>query len=654
MCYVLRKMLARSEGLESRADFRLGQMAVRQGRLSAEQLRLALEEQADGLRRGRKKPRRLGAIVAEKGWLTDAEVLALLEEQEAWILAQESRRREDSLMGRILVDGGFAEAAHVQECLRLQAGAVEAGAEAPPRLGELLVQKGYARPEDIEQALELQAGVRFRCAACGREWKVEELAVDDLGVCPGCRGALESLPGAEEPPSAPPLPAPGLPLETLGRYRIQARLGRGAMGDVYEALDVPLDRKVALKLLRSEFRGPAGEKEIARFGREAQMAARLPKHAGVAEIFEIGHHDGHHYIAMELLRGQTLGDWRKASGRSLRELVRVLRDVAIAVQHAHDHGVLHRDLKPGNIIVDAQGRASVVDFGLARPSDPDDPAGRSGIICGTASYMSPEQAEGARDIDVRCDVYSLGVMLYEVLAGRTPFQGASRDELIEKLRTQAVAPPGGFARSRPFSTVDAAIEKICMRALTRDRAGRTATARAFAAELTLWLEQRERKAPAAAMAPRTVRRRWRVPAAAGAGLLLILLGALALAGGGGEEAELRRARSRAAAGQAEEALAVYEGILKRSPGHAKAREGRDLMLRHLLSEAAKDVEEAVAAVERERAQATQVEAALRNASLADEARLREQRAAVARRLGEAEAQLGKAREALRRWSGGSR
>ncbi len=446
-----------------------------------------------------------------------------------------------------------------------------------------------------------------------------------------------------------------MPLATLGRYRLQARLGRGAMGEVYEALDVPLDRKVALKLLRSEFLGPAGQKEVERFAREAQMAARLPKHSGVAEIYEIGLHDGHHYIAMELVRGQTLSEWRKAPGRSLRDLVRVLRDVAVAVQHAHDHGVLHRDLKPGNILVDGQGRATVVDFGLARPSDPaGDPAGRSGVICGTASYMSPEQAEGAKDIDVRCDVYSLGVMLYEVLAGRPPFQGGTREELLEKLRTQAVAPPGGFARSRPYSTVDAGIEKICMKALSRDRAGRTSTARAFAAELTLWLEMRERKAPAAALAPRTSRPRWLLPAAAGAGLLAVLLAALLLSRGSGEEADLRRARLQAEAGNAEGALSVYEGILKRSPSHASAREGRDRMLRHLLAEAARDVEDAVAAVERERAQAAQVEAALRNASLADEGRLREQRGAVARRLEEAEARLGKAREALRRWTGEGR
>jgi tRNA A-37 threonylcarbamoyl transferase component Bud32 len=648
LCIV--KMATRTRPLEAQVDLRLGQIAVRTGRLTDAQLQQALEEQAEGLRRGRKKPRRLGVILSEKGWLTDAEVFAALEEQEAWVLAQDVRRREDGLLGRILVDAGLAEAPRVEECLQMQAAAIDAGTDPPPRLGDLLVEKGHARREDIEQALELQAGVRFACPECARAWDVAELASGDLATCPSCGGTLEARPAVDEPepaPAPPPTAAVETPLPALmGRYRLLSQVGQGAMGAVYEAYDTQLDRKAAVKVLRSEIRGAADEAEIRRFVHEAQMAARLPKHPGIAEIHEIGVHEGRHFIAMELVEGRTFEAWRKASGRPLRELVRVLRDVAVAVQHAHDHGVLHRDLKPRNVLVTPGGTACVVDFGLALAAED-----AAGGICGTAAYMSPEQAEGAADLDGRCDVYALGVMLYEVLSGRTPFEGRSRQELLRKLKTEAVAPPGGFARSRAFTTVDAAIEKICLRALARERKERTATARAFAAELTLWLEAKDRKpaGPAVEPGPRRPRPRWALPAAGGAALLVVL-GVAFFPRGYAEVAELRRAKAHAEAGQADAARSVYEGILKRSPGHEKALRGRDLMVRHLLAEAAADVDEAVAGVDRARGAAEAAEAALRGATLATEGRLREAREAARRRLKDAEERLAGAREALRRWT----
>jgi predicted Ser/Thr protein kinase len=620
-------MSVQTERREQRLDQRLGQLAVRSGRLTPERLREALEIQAEGLRRGRRKPRRLGVILAEKGWMSDAEVFALLEQQEAWALAQETRNREDGLLGRILVDAGLAEPAHVDEALREQAKAVGDGADPPPRLGELLVRLGHARPEDIEQALELQK---------------------DLETPP------EPDPEPAPEPAPAPREAPGTPAQ-LGRYRLGALLGRGGMGEVYEGLDTQLDRKVAVKLLRSEAVGPAREKEVARLEREARMAARLPKHPGIAEVYEVGLHDGRHYIAMEFAPGVTFGEWRKSPGRSLRELVRTLRDVALAVQHAHEHGVLHRDLKPGNVLVEPKGKPCVVDFGLARPSDAEgDLSGLSGVVCGTVSYMSPEQAQGRRDLDARCDVYALGVMLYEVLAGRTPTQGENREEVLRKLRSPAVAPPGGFARSRGFSSVDAAVEKICLKALAPDRERRTPSARALADELAAWLESREKQGPVLAAPAETRRRRRILLASAAAAALLLPLGFALAPRGEPEAADLRRARGLAEGGRPEEALAVYEGILRRAPDHDKARQGRDVMMRHLISEAARDVEDAAAKLDRARSALAEADAALRNASLATDRELRDRREAAARGLREAEQRLAAAREALKRWSTASR
>ncbi|HYE98011.1 MAG TPA: serine/threonine-protein kinase, partial [Planctomycetota bacterium] len=310
--------------------------------------------------------------------------------------------------------------------------------------------------------------------------------------------------------------------------------------------------------------------------------------------------------------------------RPVREQVRVLRDVAVAVQHAHDHDVLHRDLKPGNILVDPEGRPYVVDFGLAR-LEGDLALSGVGIVCGTASYMSPEQAEGRADVDHRCDVYALGVMLYEVLSGRTPFTGKDRGEILGKLRSDAVAPPGGFARSRAFSSVDAAVEKICLKALAKDRDKRTGTARALAAELTVWLDQsRERKAPAA---PKPARRlpRWAWGAAAG-GVAVLLLVAFLLRPrpAAPPDPDLKRARLAAEAGQAEAALAIYQSILERDPDNPHARQGVDVMRRHLVSEAAAEVDDALSALERVRSAGSNT--------------------------AEAQARLDRARERLKKWT----
>src|SRR5579864_25044 len=227
-------------GLEPRLDLRLGQMAVRNGHLTPAQLQEALEEQARGVKRGRKKPRRLGVILAEKKFMTDAVILALLEEQEARILSEQRRRREDVLLGRILVDALLIQVPHVQECLDLQARALEAGTEVP-LLGHLLVEKRYASKSQIDQALELQSKVHLCCTACDQELRSSELAGDSLDQCPACGGPLEALlePVPEPPPATLPSPssAPVEDLSSIGRYRVIRPLGQGTAGVVYEALD---------------------------------------------------------------------------------------------------------------------------------------------------------------------------------------------------------------------------------------------------------------------------------------------------------------------------------------------------------------------------------------------------------------------------------
>src|SRR5262249_14173112 len=159
----------------------------------------------------------------------------------------------------------------------------------------------------------------------------------------------------------------------------------------------------ALKVILREFNPDhkSDGKDVERFIQEARLAAQLSKHPHIVSVHEADVADGHHYIAMELVRGRTFGEWRQQSGGSLREQIKVLRSVAMAVHYAHEHNVLHRDLKPGNVIVDDDQKPFVTDFGIARAEERDD-----GWVCGSPLYMSPEQARGLPGIDRRSDVYS--------------------------------------------------------------------------------------------------------------------------------------------------------------------------------------------------------------------------------------------------------
>ena len=217
----------------------------------------------------------------------------------------------------------------------------------------------------------------------------------------------------DSPRSAPD----GFPVTEWDRYEFVRVLGHGGMGTVYEARDLRLGRAVALKFIRG-----GDPKLTMRLLREARAQARI-EHEGVCKVYEVGEIRGKPYIAMALIEGRALGD--AASGMSLTEKVVVIRDVALALHAAHTLGILHRDVKPSNIMVevleDARLRPVVMDFGVARDEGGERDLTVTGALLGTPAYMAPEQARGGRDLDRRADVYSLGVTLFELLAGRPPF-----------------------------------------------------------------------------------------------------------------------------------------------------------------------------------------------------------------------------------------
>jgi serine/threonine protein kinase len=280
----------------------------------------------------------------------------------------------------------------------------------------------------------------------------------------------------------------------FGKYTLTRELGRGAMGMVFEARDSALDRRVALKLmLPSDHPDPkeaALEEQL--FTREAQLCGRLEKHPNIVSVYEAGTIEGRRYIAMEYVDGQPLSNWTEQRKPSLRSRVRILRDVAYAVHHAHQSGILHRDLKPKNVLIDPQGRPYVTDFGMAKRAGGDgsgisSSSSAAGTVVGTPSYMSPEQAQGLKKIDRRTDVYALGAMLYEMLTGSPPFPGEMTIVALMRIVQDPIPTPSVASPAWAKTTEDKSIEALCMQALSKNPDDRFPDSLAFADQLSKWL-----------------------------------------------------------------------------------------------------------------------------------------------------------------------
>ena len=275
---------------------------------------------------------------------------------------------------------------------------------------------------------------------------------------------------------------PTLPFE-LGDYQLQKVIGRGGMGVVYLAVQKNLDRKVAVKMIRSG--ALASEAEVTRFYTEARAAAAL-EHRNIVSIFQFGHLAGHHYFSMELVPGTDMAKKIKESKLSPLEAARYVRDVARAIHHAHQRGVLHRDLKPANVLIDLDDQVRITDFGLAKHINSDSSVTGSGAAIGTPSYMAPEQASGNSDrAGTASDVYSLGAIMFAAIAGRPPFQNESTVQTLLQVVHQT--PP---ALKTLCDAVPDDIETIVAKCLEKSPIKRYATANALADDLEAYMEGR--------------------------------------------------------------------------------------------------------------------------------------------------------------------
>ncbi len=269
----------------------------------------------------------------------------------------------------------------------------------------------------------------------------------------------------------------------IGKYDIVAPLGKGAMGVVYKGFDPMIRRYVALKTINLGFAGPTDDDIVQRFHREAQAAGNL-NHPNVVGIYEYGEDAGRAFIAMEYVEGRALADLLKEKHPfSLAEIQTIVTGVLAALEYSHRMGVIHRDVKPGNIMIDGTGTVKVMDFGIARIESSE--LTRTGTILGTPGYMSPEQLLG-ETVDLRSDLYSAGVVLYEMLTGERAFTGSSFASVIYKVVHTELAPPSGLKPTVPGS-LDALVAKACAKPVT----SRFQTAAEFSAALEQALASQE-------------------------------------------------------------------------------------------------------------------------------------------------------------------
>jgi eukaryotic-like serine/threonine-protein kinase len=260
-----------------------------------------------------------------------------------------------------------------------------------------------------------------------------------------------------------------------GRYELQELIGHGGMSSVYKARDALLERNVAVKLLHEQY--GSDEEFVERFKREARSAARL-QHPNIVTVIDRGEDDGRQYIVFEHIDGENLKEFLVRKGRlDVREALEIALEIARALSFAHGHGLVHRDVKPQNVLLNGDGRAKVTDFGIARSLDVDSGMTQTGTVLGTSNYLAPEQANG-KPVDAQSDVYSLGIVLYELLAGEVPFPGESF--VVVAMKHVHEPPPSilEVRRDVPLRVADA-----IDRALEKDPSQRFPTMAAFAAEL---------------------------------------------------------------------------------------------------------------------------------------------------------------------------
>lgn len=433
-----------------------GQIAVGEGFITHEQLQECLTLKSES---GADKT--LWEIMIDRSYLDHHTTNRLLEQVDQQKTQIKAKQKVERFFGDIAVSRAFCSSEQMQKAIAEQKKRMQDGRN--QRLGELCVEMGILTPEQVALVLDEQNRRIVVCSGCGSAYSVEGFPAGKRWRCKVCNSMLE-VPGSpafasvpinqllseqiEEAVAAPdiaPAETAGTPAKAeptrFGNYYIIEKIARGGMGIIYKARQRGLDRIVALKVLIAG--ESASEETIKRFYLEAKSVAKL-RHPNIVPIHEVGIHEGKHFFTMDFIHGENLRHIILNQKINLHWALELTAKVAKALHYAHEHGVVHRDVKPENILIDETGEPQITDFGLAMDIETDANITQAGVVMGTPAYMSPEQARGERaSLDNRSDVYSLGAVLYEMLTGQQIFSFEGPIGLSSLLKTisQDPTPP---------------------------------------------------------------------------------------------------------------------------------------------------------------------------------------------------------------------
>ncbi|TET34145.1 MAG: tetratricopeptide repeat protein [Planctomycetota bacterium] len=460
-----------------------GRIAVMQGFITPEQLAECIAYQAH------KAPGEyIGDILQSRGYMSLDQISTVLAIQEERLLQEIDnlhRKHESIQTGKASVMVKLSEEKAISKALKAR------------RREEKLSEEddSFEDESDDESLLthqlpKMKKAASLLCASCGCQVGFEDKNIERPTACPVCESPLTVSPETVslqrddtrvlgDDTETVPLPD-RVDKQILGRYIVREKLGAGGMGVVYRAEDTVLRKEVALKLL------PGGsdlsDPRVKRFYQEARAAAQL-QHENIIQIHDVGTVRGRHYISMAFIDGFTLKELIEDKKLRLHESLELLERIAKALAYAHKEGIIHRDVKTANIFVSHAGRPFLGDFGLARDIRSVERITQEHTVMGTLEYMSPEQADGRNDdIGPRSDVYSLGVILYEMLTGDVPFTGESMPVIIKQILEKEPVPPRKINKSIPRD-----LEVICLKTMEKDPERRYQTAADFAEDINRYL-----------------------------------------------------------------------------------------------------------------------------------------------------------------------